>query len=66
MRFTYTPEKLRQKQSEQSPEYRYLVRRARECLLWNMSPDYWDNMTELEYAAWIDAWNQLQKEGQKA
>lgn len=62
MRFTYTPEKLRQ---AQDPEFEYLVRRARECLLWRMSPEYWDSMPQKEYNAWITAWNRLQKEAQK-
>ena len=62
MQFTYTPEKLRQ---AQDPEFEHLVRRARECLLWRMTPEYWDNMSQKEYRAWIIAWNRLQKEAQK-
>lgn len=63
MQFTYTPEKLRQAQAFDDPEFEYLIRRARECLLWRMSPEYWDSMTQKEYFAWITAWNELQKEG---
>lgn len=62
MRFTYTPEKLRQARAFDDAEFEWLIKRARECLLWNMSPDYYDSMSHKEYAAWIAAWNQLQKE----
>lgn len=66
MKFTYAPEKLRANRPFDSAEYDYLVRRARECLLWRMEPSYWDSMTQIEYHAWVTAWNELQKEGQQA
>lgn len=62
MRFTFTPEALRRRRAYEGAEYEYLVRRARECILWNMSPEYWDNMNQIEYMSWIEAWNDMQKE----
>jgi len=44
------------------PVFELLKVRARECLFWNMSPEYYDNMSHLEHMAWIEAWNEMQDE----
>lgn len=64
----FQPEALRRREEEVygDSESRYLIRRARECLLWKMDPEYYDSMTQKEYRAWLIAWNELQKEGRKA
>lgn len=63
--WTFTPEKLKQSLPyADDPEFDFLVNRARECLLFRMSPEYWDNMTQKETIAWITAHNKLQKESQ--
>lgn len=59
---TVIPGALRRRYGFESAEFEFLIRRARECLLWKMSPDYYDSMTQIEYVAWVAAWNELQQE----
>ena len=60
---TFTPAVWRDKRGVfDGSEFDLLVTRARECLLWQMSPDYWDNMSVFEHAAWHQAWIDLNDE----
>lgn len=45
------------------PVFDEYKRKARECLIWHMSPEYWDAMSHIEYMAWHEAWAELQEEG---
>ena len=59
----FKPEALKKKDwPHDEPVFSEYLRRARECLLWNMSPEYYDALSEIEYQAWLTAWNELQKE----
>lgn len=75
---SYTPQKMLDRQREIAAErakrgwpydqpvfYEY-KRMARECLLWGMTRQEYLSLSEMEYHAWIEAWNELQKEGHKA
>lgn len=65
-KYVFQPEALRRNRPFASAEYDFLVTRARECLLFRMSPDYWDDMSVMEHAAWVEAFNNLQKESNNA
>lgn len=64
MKHSFRPAALRGPYEDLAVYAEYRAK-ARECILWNMSPEYWDNMSHLEHMAWIEEWNamQTQKEG---
>ena len=61
MKATFKPDALKGPYDEEA-EFEFLVERARECLLWRMSPEYWDSMSMYERLAWIKAWNEMNRE----
>lgn len=63
MKFTYTPEALKVHKPYDDAEYDFLVLRAKACILWRMTPEYYDSMPLKEHSAWVDAWNEIQKQG---
>jgi len=65
-KYVFQPEALRRNRVYASAEYDFLVNRARECLLFRMSPEYWDDMSLIEHDAWIEAFKNLQKESNSA
>lgn len=69
--WSYTPQKLRdakRRLNEQrgwpytDPAFDEYKKMARECLLWRMTRQEYLSMTEIEYHAWHEAWEELQKE----
>lgn len=46
--------------------FEFFKERARECILWRMSPEYWDSLRPLEHAAWLEAWKELQEEANQS
>ena len=62
-------QELREKRRRDDPtftyEYELLVKRAKECMLFGLSPEYYDSMTILEHKAFVEAYNSIEKERNK-
>lgn len=60
----FNPEALARRKKEVNPyygpEFELVKQMAMECLLWRMSPEYWESLTPMEHRAWVEAWNEIQ------
>lgn len=64
MSYTYRPDALRGRYADK-PVWDEFYDRAYFCILLRVSPQYYDNMTDLEHDAWVNAYNDIQKAQQK-
>ena len=55
-------EKRQKRRLYDTNEYDFLKKRARECILWHMTPSDWDALTDIEYLAFHEAWADLNSE----
>lgn len=63
MKYQFQPEALRAREPFSGDAYyEHMKTVARECLLWNMSLAEHDALTQVEYQAWVHAWNKLNEE----